>query len=47
MGGLLSVVNFVIAVLIYLPFVKLADSMANEPSTSRHETNKKSVNQSA
>ncbi len=47
MGGLLSVVNFAIAVLIYLPFVKLADSMANEPTASSRETSKKSVNQSA
>jgi len=47
MGGLLSVVNFVIAILIYLPFVKLADNMTNEPSTNSHETSKKSVNQSA
>lgn len=47
MGGLLSVLNFVIAILIYLPFVKLADRMANEPGTSSHETKVKSANQSA
>ncbi len=47
MGGLLSVVNFVIAILIYLPFVKLADNMANEPGTTDHKAGAKSVNQSA
>ncbi|MGE5630504.1 MAG: PTS sugar transporter subunit IIC [Caulobacteraceae bacterium] len=47
MGGLLSIVNFVIAVLIYLPFVKLADNMANEPKTGSHEVSRKSVNQGA
>lgn len=47
MGGLLSVVNFAIAVLIYLPFVKLADNMASEPNTSHNEKSNKSINQSA
>jgi len=47
MGGLLSVVNFAVAILIYLPFAKLADNMANEPNTSIHETSRKSMNQSA
>lgn len=47
MGGILSIVNFAVAFFIYLPFVKLADNMANEPSTSSHETSKKSASQSA
>jgi cellobiose PTS system EIIC component len=47
MGGVLSVVNFVVAILIYLPFVKLADNMTIEPSTSSHEISKKSVNHGA
>ncbi|HWR60131.1 MAG TPA: PTS sugar transporter subunit IIC [Clostridia bacterium] len=47
MGGLLSVVNFVIAILIYLPFIKLADNMANEPGTSSHKAGTKSADQSA
>ncbi len=46
MGGLLSVVNFAVAVLIYLPFVKIADNMSSEPKADIHETSKKSVNQS-
>lgn len=47
MGGILSVVNFAIAVLIYIPFVMLSDNMSNEPNVSSHETSKKSINQSA
>ncbi len=47
MGGLLSVVNFVIAILIYLPFVKLADNMSIEPAANQQETSKKSINHGA
>ena len=44
MGGLLSVVNFVVAVLIYLPFVKLAEKMGNDNSVSK--ASKETVSQS-
>lgn len=47
MGGLLSIVNFAIAVLIYLPFVKLADNMATESRTGSREASNKSLNQGA
>ncbi|HYE82447.1 MAG TPA: PTS sugar transporter subunit IIC [Clostridia bacterium] len=46
MGGLLSIINFAVAVLIYLPFVKLADNMAAESGASSYETGKKSVSKS-
>lgn len=47
MGGLLSVVNFLIAIIIYLPFIKLADSMASEPGANDHKIIAKSTDRSA
>lgn len=47
MGGILSVVNFVIAILIYLPFVKLADRMAEKtPEELSGKSSKASLEQS-